>query len=162
MPEVELSPGLNTKEDAAKIAQALWAEAVKRGWESEYRDIIENTTRGAAIPAVGNVSVVIATSKGLNSLGETGVVLAPVVDSTRQVNIFWDHSMPVVGEDGACVCPDPESPDEGVADVKRKVLEHARAKVEAQTSWQPLRFGPVAAGAEPFTAECSSVECRNK
>ena len=158
MAEVELSEGLDTREDAVKIAHALWAEAVNRGWEGEYRDIVESVSHSDLIPVVGTASANLTVLKNLDDLGVAGNVLRPIVHgSGSTASVSFTHLMPTVGEGPGCACPEEV---EGF-DPRANIIAHAK-EVLGEGNWQALRYAPLAEGAEKFTAECSSMECRNK
>lgn len=149
MPEIQLSEGLDTREDAEKIARGLWAEAVRRGWESEYRDIIINTEGGEHIPTVGNVSTRLAVTRNMDNMGETGVALRNV--TTDPVMVTFTHSIETSGGGGECCCPD------DVEDPRSQVLFHAREV----SPGLPVRLAPLAGADTKFERACSSRDCAN-
>lgn len=154
MPEVILSDGLDTREDAVKIAQALWAEAVYRGWEMQYRDIIDNVEGGHLIPTVGYAQAQLAVAEPLEALGIAGERLKPIAYGGGTItNVTFPHRMDTTTDDGTCACPEGDEPRAGI-------LAHAK-RVLGTDNWLPLRYAPVNEYDHKVTAACSSADCIN-
>jgi hypothetical protein len=154
MAEIVLSDGLDTREDALKIAKALWAEAVERDWEGEYRDIISNTEGGHLIPVVGYAQAELAVSEPLEAIGLAGDKLKAIAYGAGTVaTVTFPHRMDTFSDDGSCACPSGDEP-------RASILAHAM-RVLGQDNWLPLRYAPVKDGDLKFKAECSSKDCVN-
>ena len=151
MPEVELSAGLDTREDAMKIAKALWAEAVYRGWEMQYRDIL-GFEGGHLIPTVGYAQAQLSVAVALETIGITGEAIKPIAHGGGTVStVTFPHRMDTSTDDGTCACPEGDEPRAGI-------LAHAK-RVLGTDNWLPLRYAPVDEHTEKVIAACSSKDC---
>lgn len=154
-PEVQLSDALDTREDAVKIAHALWDEAQSRDWQRQYRQILDNAGIEGDIPTVGTASANFLVNIPLTELGAAGEMLKPVVTDANYVTITLHHSIEFDADPtGECIC-------EGhPRDIARKVLEHMRETVPMLNEYgvNGQRNGN---GEFIATSECSSPNCPN-
>ncbi len=107
-PAITLSAGQDTREDAAKIAHALWAEAVERGWEDEYREIIARANVGATVPVVGHILATLQVIGNADSVGTVGAQVKPLMVEHGAATVSFAHVAELEGESGSfdCICPD--------------------------------------------------------
>lgn len=153
MPQVELSAGLNTREDAVKIAHALWEEAVERSWERQYREILDLADLENDIPTVGKAT---ATGTVLVPIGELGSVIGEAlgqITTDAYVTILFEHTIEFDADPtGECIC------EENVRAIATKVLRHAKDTVTAINTYRV--DGHKSNGEWVATSSCSDRNCR--
>ena len=154
-PEVELSAALDTREDAVKIAHALWDEAQSRDWQRQYREILDNANIEFDIPTVGKATADFIINIPLTELGSAGEMLTPAVTGQNYVGIILTHGIEFDADPtGECICP------ENPRAIAAKVLEHLRETVPMLKEYGAIgrRNGD---GEFIASSECSSNNCPN-
>ena len=154
MPRIELSTALNTREDAVKIAHALWDEAVERSWERQYREILEIADLTNDIPTVGKAS---ATFTVQVPVGEFGPVLGEALTQLEPAvyfTVLFEHAVEFDADPtGDCIC------EEDTRAIARKVLLHAKETVPALNNYRVS--GHHVNGEFAAESGCSSLNCRH-
>lgn len=158
MPQIDLSPLENTREDFDKITSALWEEAKARDWENEYKAIMRKAGLERYITTKCELSATVKFRVPISLLGKAGKVLgdifteAGVEHMTRHITV--NHPPREGVAEGDCVCPEDEA----------QALTWVKEYVKKQFDDYDWEGGERIYGVDLVTRieyKCPSSECRN-